>query len=114
MTANDLARSEAVIGILMDWADWMKGYDSKGGYPKRSAGFSMATVVGTFEDMCDHADAHRNQVVDSCIDDLPPNQKAAIYRCYLWAVFRMPDYEGSLIAAHLALEIELKKKGMVW
>lgn len=114
MSANDLARSEAVVGILMDWADWMKGYDSKGGYPSKSAGFSMATVVGTFEDMCDHADAHRNQVVDSCIDDLPPNQNAAIHRQYLCSVYRLRDFEGSLIAAHLALEIALKRKGMVW
>ena len=114
LTAAAQARADSVVSILTEWAEWMQRDDSGGGYPARSAGFGQCVSVGTFEDMCDHADALRVQVVDSCVSDLPPNQNAAIYRRYLAAVFRMRDYEGSLMAAHETLERMLKNKGMVW
>lgn len=113
MSARDLAIADDVVGILTDWRDWMKGYSSRTGYPKRSAGFQSGYVSSTFEDMCDEADAHRNRVVDTCIDDLPPNQNAAIYRCYLSAVYRLRDYEGSLTLAHESLLIMFRKKGLM-
>lgn len=114
MSARDLARLEAVVGILTEWAAWMQGYSPRLGYPNHSAMLSSGGNSDTFEDMCDAADAQRNQSVDSCVDDLPPNQKAAVYRRYLAAVFRMRDYEGSLVSAHVALEISLRRKGMMW
>ena len=114
MSARDLARLEAVVGILTEWASWMHGYSPRLGYPNHSAMLSSGGNSDTFEDMCDTADAQRNQTVDSCVDDLPPNQKAAVYRRYLAAVFRMRDYEGSLVSAHVALEISLRRKGMLW
>lgn len=108
------ARSASVVALLAEWADWMQGDDENHGYPKKSAGFGMCVTLGTFEDMCDHADNLRMQTVDACVSDLPPNQNAAIYRQYLAAVFRMRDFEGSLLAAHDALERALVGKGMVW
>ena len=90
MSARDLTRLEAVVGIL-------------------TGGSS-----DTFEDMCDPADAQRNQGVDSCVDDLPTDQRAAIYRRYLSAVFRMRDYETAIVLAHEALEVALRRKGMMW
>ena len=114
MNAPDLARAEVVIGILMDWAHWMKGFEGNQGYPSKSAGFTSGYVSATFEDMCETADALRNQVVDSCIDDLAPNLKAAIYHKYLAAVYRMRDLEGSMMAAHVEMAIKLKAKGVLW
>lgn len=109
------AKADAVVGILIDWSDWMKGYEGIGkGYPKRSIGLQSGYCSSTFEDMCDSADAIRNQVVDSCIDDLAPDQSAAIYRQYLAAVFRMRDFASSLIAAHEALALSLRRKGVLW
>ena len=114
MSARDLARMEAVVGILTDWANWMKGYSPNLGYPSHSIMLSSGGNSSTFEDMCDAADAHRNQAVDSCIDDLPPDQRAAIYRRYLAAVFRLRDYETAIVLAHDALEVALRRKGMMW
>lgn len=114
MSARDLARMEAVVGILTDWANWMKGYSPNLGYPSHSMMLSSGGNSSTFEDMCDAADAQRNHAVDSCVDDLPPNQKAAIYHRYLAAVFRLRDYEGSLVSAHEALDVSLRGKGMMW
>ena len=114
MSARDMARLEAVVGILTEWAAWMQGYSPRLGYPTHAAMLSTGGNSSTFDNMCDAADAQRNQAVDSCVDDLPPNQKAAIYRRYLAAVFRMRDYESSLMAAHEALEVSLRRKGMLW
>lgn len=113
MNSPDLALADAVVGILTDWASWMKGYSAKTGYPKRAAGFS-GTGCSSFEDMCDEADGHRNLVVDTCINDLPPNQNAAIHHRYLSAVYRMSDYEGSLAQAHESLTGMFRVKGMMY
>ena len=114
MSARDMARLEAVVGILTEWAAWMQGYSPRLGYPTHAAMLSTGGSSDTFEDMCDEADAQRNHAVDTCIDDLPPNQKAAVYRRYLSAVFRMRDYETSLMTAHEALEVSLRRKGIMW
>jgi hypothetical protein len=53
------------------------------------------------------------RVVDSCVDDLPPNQSAAIHHCYLSAVFRMRDYPQALADAHTTLFITLRRKGVL-
>lgn len=114
MTARDDDRAKAVVGMLSEWADWMRGDEAGRGYPRKSAMLQSGYVSSTFEDLCDLADAQRCRIVDACIDDLPPNQRAAIYRCYLASVFRMRDYEGSLIAAHGALDVAFRKKGVLW
>lgn len=113
LAAAAQARIDSVVSILEEWSDWMQSDDENHGYPKKSAGFSQCVTLGTFEDMCDHADNLRMQVVDACVSDLPPDQRAAIYRQYLAAVFRMRDFEGSLLAAHEALSRALISKGMV-
>jgi len=114
LTVAAQARADYVVNILTEWSEWMQRDDSGGGYPAKSAGFGGYSTPGTFEDMCDHADALRMQTVDACVSDLPPNQNAAIYRQYLAAVFRMRDFEGSLVTAHESLERALRNKGMVW
>lgn len=111
---RDEVKATAVVRLISEWADWMRGDKVGEGYPAKSSFLQSGYVSSTFEDLCDSADAQRNRIVDSCIDDLPPNQNAAIYRCYLAAVFRMRDYEGSLIAAHDTLEGAFVRKGVLW
>lgn len=112
---QDLARAEAVVGILKDWADSMKGRGNRLGYPAKSCGFQSGYVSATFEEMCRTADIERNRIVDTCIDDLAsPAHKAAIYSRYLAAVFRMRDYENALAQAHVELMQAFTKKGVLW
>ena len=110
------ARTEAVIGILIDWADWQRGYRVKVGFAPKSAGFQSGGVVGdsTDEDAYASADNARFEIVDSCVDDLPPNQNAAIYHRYCSSVYRMRDYEGSLLDAHEVLTRVFRVKGILW
>ena len=112
MSARDELSIE-VINILKDWADWMHSGSVGRGYPRRSAGISTGYVLDSFDDMCERMDAQVCRVVDSCVDDLPPNQSAAIYRCYLSAVFRMRNYEQSRIDAHEALFVSFRRKGVL-
>lgn len=111
-----LARAEAVVGILIDWADWQKGYRVKVGFAPKSAGFQSGGVVGdsTSDDAYASADNARFEVVDACVDDLAPNQSAAIYHRYCASVFRMRNYEGSLFDAHEILSRVFRCKGIMW
>jgi hypothetical protein len=108
------ARADAVVGILLDWADSMKGHNLRLGYPATSAGFSQCCASSTFDEMCKQADSIRNAVVSACVDDLEPAQNAAIYHRYLAAVYRMRNYEDTLAEAHVALMDAFGKKGVLW
>ena len=112
------ARSEAVVGILLDWSDWQNGYRVKVGYSTKSAGFQSGGVVGdsSSSDAYASADNARFEIVDSCVDDLTPAQKAAIYHHYCHSVYRMRDFEleESLLAAHAVLDRVFRAKGILW
>lgn len=108
------ARAEAVVRLLLDWADWMKGYHTKLGFGTKSAGLQSGFVSASFDEMCEQADYQRNEIVDSCVNDLPPNQSAAIHHRYCASVYRMRDYEGSLLDAHERLTVTLRSKGVLW
>ena len=111
---TELSQVEAVIGILMDWADWQRGEGNRLGYPSRSSGFQSGYVSSTFDEMCRVADIYRCKIVDTCIDDLEsPAQKAAIYHRYVFAVFRMRNYEDTLAEAHVELMQAFKRKGVL-
>ena len=83
-------------------------------YPKRSTGISSGYVSASFDEMCEESDAQRCRIVDSCVDDLIPAQNAAIHRCYLSSVYRLRDYEQSLVDAHARLEESFRRKGVLW
>ena len=116
MSHHDRARAEAVVGILSDWADWMKGYRVRLGYPQKSAGFSSGGVVSDENTDYDYSstDQARHRIVETCVADLPCNQSAAIHRRYLSAVYRMRDYEQSLLDAHQALSQAFVAKGRMY
>jgi hypothetical protein len=113
-----VSKANAVSGILVEWADWSKGYRMRIGYPSKSAGFEPGGGVvtrETSEHQYDDVAADRCRIVDRCIDDLPVKaQSAAIHRCYLSAVYRLRDYEQTLRDAHEALETAFRRKGVLW
>ena len=116
MSRQDLARAEAVIGILLGWADWMRGYRIRIGYPPKSSGFSSGGVVS--EENADHdyssIDNARNIIVETCVAELPASQSAAIHRRYLSAMYRMRDYEDNLLMAHERLLGDFVRKGVMY
>ena len=116
--AQAVSKANAVSGILVEWANWSKGYRMRLGYPSRSAVFETGGGVvtkETSEHQYDDVAADRCRIVDRCIDDLPVKaQSAAIHRCYLSAVYRLRDYEQTLLDAHEALEVAFRRKGVLW
>jgi hypothetical protein len=113
-----LARTQKVVNMLKEWADWSRGYRMRIGYPERSPGFAIGGGVVTRDTSDEQADDAANQrcdIIDRCVDDLrEPAQRAAIHHCYLQAVFRMRDYDTSLLDAHAALDIAFRRKGILW
>lgn len=115
---GDIARANALHGILLDWAAWQRGYRVKTGYARRSWGVESGGQVVTHDssdEQQDDAEKLRCEIVDRCIDDLEvPAQRAAVHRCYLSAVYRMRDYQQSLADALAALAVAFRRKGILW
>lgn len=111
-----LARANAVIGILIEWAAWQRGYRIRIGYSPKSAGFQSGGVVSedTASDNYATSDVTRYEIVDACVDDLPPCQHAAIYHRYCASVFRGEGYESALLTAHERLARVFRAKGIMW
>ncbi len=116
--AEVLTRAKKVADMLKEWADWSRGYRMRIGYPERSIGFEPGGGVVTRDTSDEQADDAQNQrcdIIDRCVDDLrDPAQRAAIHHCYLQSVFRMSDYDTSLLDAHAALDVAFRRKGILW
>lgn len=100
--------------VLEQWAEWQKGYTPKLGFAPKSCGIESGYSSKTFEDLEHEADAYMHEAVDAAIDDLLPALRAAIYRRYLCAVFRLQriSYEVALADAHDELIVRLVRKGI--
>lgn len=111
-------QAEAIHGMLVEWANWSRGYRMRIGYPQKSPGFDPGGGAVTAESSGHQYDdvlADRCTIVDRCIDDLPTQaQRAAIHRRYLSAVYRMRDYELALAGAMEALLVAFSRKGVLW
>lgn len=116
MNRDKFSQIDSLVRLLMDWADWQKGYRMKTNYPGRSAGFNPGGYVSkSFDEMAEENDCEICRLVDYAIDDLSPVHNAAIYRRYLSALFRFErvSYVEALEAAHNQLLVSLPKKGVV-
>lgn len=107
------ARADAVVRILDEWAHWQKGYRMRLGYSPKSAGFQSGGSVADNDPDYSGVDQAR-EIVDTCVDELPPDQRSAIHHHYLCAVYRMRNYEQSLLNAHEALLVLFVRKGAMW
>ena len=109
------ARAAAVVRILDEWAAWQNGYRMRLGYSPKSAGFqSGGSAHESSESDYAAIDQARYEIVDTCVDELPPDQRSAIHHRYLSAVYRMRDYAGSLLNAHETLQRAFVRKGAMW
>lgn len=82
---------EARVLFYLDlWQSFMKTNKNNLGYPSAAAGF-LTGGISSFEDLADESDSQSARVVDSVIDDLPTNQKEAIYFAYLGQNTKLDD-----------------------
>lgn len=106
-----------LVFLLEEWADWQRKDKGIIGYPAKSCGISSDPdrYSKTVDEMYEEMDEARSRIVDSCIDDLLPAQRAAIMRRYeIAAVFRFPrmNYAECLEQAHERLLCVLPRKGV--
>lgn len=109
-----LAGRDRLVVLLSDWADWCGSYRPRLGYPAAAAGLGGAGMCD-FESMCEEVDGVMYRSIDAAVDDLPPAQRAALYRHYgLTAVFRFPrnNFQTLLDEAHDALRRALPRRGV--
>lgn len=109
---------DELIGLLTDWAEWMRGYSPNLGYPVRVPILSTGMGSTSFEELLDQVDNQSMRAIDASVDSLPPANKAAIYRRYeICAVWRFPrpdyTYEQALQDAHERLTVTLRRKGVI-
>lgn len=115
MKSNDLPQHAPIHMILLDWADWQDRYKVKTGMPRATIGMRSGGAVNddsstaAYESMI----SNRCLTVDRCIDELQPDQNAAIHHKYLNAVYRMRNYEQSLLDAYASLTIAFRRRNVV-
>ena len=59
----------AAVRAVEIWADWLRAWAPRLGYPARSAGFS-ASGATDFDDLCDAADAELARATDAVVEEL--------------------------------------------
>lgn len=83
---------------LKMWARWMRHPETRLGYPSKAAGFLCGGVSGEdgFQHWGEGLDSAAVVIINRMVDDLQPDESAAIHHHYLHAVYRMRDLPGSL------------------
>lgn len=116
MIINELSHIEIVKCYLRDWSDWCRGYRVRTGWPNKSAvietGGAVTDEDDSLSDDYSHLEKERCEIIDACIDDLQPIERAAIHHKYLHTVYRMRDYATTLEQAHNKLFAAFRKKGI--
>ena len=80
-----------LIGLMEDWAVYMKLDSHRLGYPSRSSYFSTGGSSTTaFEDMVQEADNKNTKIINAIVHSLPIEQREAIYA--RWTGSKKPMY----------------------
>ena len=112
--ADELPRLERLFYL---WADWMShGGTIARGFPKQSLGF-IGSGKNSSDDFADSAESQTARIMDTIINDLPKEERAAINFRYLGSRY-MYDSEGfnysdTLDNAKIIVENQAEKKGIL-
>lgn len=84
-----------------NWRRWMRKDDVTDGAPGKACGCVGGGYSQTFDDMVDAADVRCARIMDSIINSLSAPERSAVYREYLYAVFRFErlDFQETLVRA---------------
>jgi len=107
---------QRVVSFLLDWAEWMGGYNPAIGFNKRVPLIATGGGSPTFEELLSHVDGHIMKTIDASVSSLEPLPRAAIYRHYdVCAVWRFPrnNFQEVLEDAHQQIEIILRRKSVL-
>ena len=90
---------DALHGLLLDWAQWMRSEVVGRGYPSQSAGFDTDGRIHCWDDLADAGVSHASAVLDQLIDDMGGRRREAVHNKYLAHV---ASYRGD--PAHILSE----------
>jgi hypothetical protein len=101
-----------LLGILHDWARWMR-WDSYGeGYPKSATGFLSGGASASFDDLMGNADQYEMWAFNAAVDDLPHDYRKAVHNQHLQTKYYIPQFGQTLTLAYDALYLACRRKGL--
>lgn len=102
---------------LQNWAAWMERDDPPDGVPREASGGAenYSTLDAHSELAYAKLDAWAAENTNAVIDGLPDAEQAAIYHCYIQAVYRFlrGNYDAILARARGNVQAGLRRRG-VW
>lgn len=106
---------EIVEHHLENWANWHRKSSNKLGYPTKAlvASCGGQSISGVFEELCNEADRHSAEVMETLVNDLAQDQKSAIYHHWLGCVIRVRNQSKSLQDAYDTLSVKIIRKGLI-
>ena len=105
---------DLVARHLDNWARWHRKPSKKLGYPTKAmvALGGGQSVSGVFDEMCEDADNHAAEIIDTIVNDLKLDQKSAVYHKWLGCVIRVRDQAKSLADAYDAIDVQINMRGL--
>lgn len=103
-----------ITEILNLWAKWQNNRNLRLGYPSKSLAIASGGL-NCWDDLAEDVDGWMCGECEAAINDLQPEQFAAIHHNYLHAVYKFPrnDYPHILAGALNDLLVRLRRRGVV-
>jgi hypothetical protein len=98
--------------LLQTWADWLREPAVHLGYPTTAAGIRWRSA-DDWEDLVDHLDETMSRAVDTAVDDLPLNERTAVYAVVIGPMVRLREpVQDVYERASGLLKIRLRARGI--
>lgn len=99
--------------LLQTWAEWLREPAMNLGYPSVAAGIRWRSA-DDWEDLVDHLDETMARAVDAAVDDLPLNERTAVYAVVIGPrVWRLREPMADVYErARMAIKIRLRARGI--
>jgi hypothetical protein len=98
--------------LLQTWADWLRQPAVHLGYPTTAAGIRWRSA-DDWEDLVDHLDETMARAVDTAVDDLPLNERTAVYAVVIGPMVRLREpVQDVYDRARGLLKVRLRARGI--
>lgn len=114
MEDNEYKMFQHLKHLMDEWAIWVRSYKTNLGWRSKTVGLESGYTSKSFEELFDGVELEVFKKIDAAVEDLSPQRRAAIKRCYgMSKSFPFERYQEELISAHRELLGSLPKMGVV-
>lgn len=100
---------------LHDWSNWMARYRATTGHAARGGCIATGGASKSFEELCAPLEKQAYQATDAAVEDLPDEERDAVWKQYGVGVVRsIENFEQHLHAAHTKLLRALKARHVLF